>query len=476
MNTFCVRGDRCWFCARIRPMRHRLTPTLHVVIFSLLGLLVLTLAAVAAFLAVGQKTLDLATVLPADSTVAFFRHMTANDERIFAAWFPLLTKGSIVKEATVALLTDAQKNIEWIAYEPGAGQKNMRIDGVGVLASGPAVPGILGKQTMLLSQSVPYLSFTACTDPRPFAAFVRLPREPESPSPWMDVVAALRPSPSFACITRADASATLQLYGDTPAAAAPSSIPSVSLSLPSPAPSLALRAGAPGDLLRQYMASLPRDRALLTRALWEKEIGSLFEQGLSMDYDILPLLQHDTSIYANTGTAPLPQLMLTGRMDDADALAAIINRLHAQMRAGLGKSIVLNRTIENYPASIVKADESHIEEQAGTLGNWQLRVTAERTGSGGLWTGQRGGDYVISTRKDWLESLLESPQQILLPQVPGGAVAQGMIGRADAAALFSPTPSLTDLPLRVLLDGGTRGIVWSIGQQENVTSVNMQPR
>ncbi len=453
--------------------KKKLVPHWRWILLSGAGAAILAAAVALPLFFVASQPLDLAAVVPTNQTVALFRHITRQDEQTFAPWFPILTQVPIEKEADVALLTDAQKNVEWIVDEPGTTRKNLRIDRFTVIASSQNVTAILSQPSEVLTMSKPYKTLVSGTDPQDFQAFVRLPSPLPSSSGWMGMLLSLRASPSYGLLTRNANAASLRLYSDHEVNPGEAAIPSLITTPPSHA-SLIMQTGAPAALLQQYLSSLPRDQAVLERALWEKQIGDSFEQGLSADYELLPLLQGNTTAIIQTGSGALPGLMVTGRMDNADQLSSILTRLRAQMRAKLGKSMVLRRTFENQPANIVESDTSHIEEQQGALGNWQLRATLERTGSGGLWTAQRGSDYILSTRKDWLEGFLQNPQQVPLPGAPGTMIAGGIVDRATAMSHLPASPSLIDLPLRELLGQPTQTILWSVGQETNVTSVSLQ--
>ena len=237
---------------------------------------------------------------------------------------------------------------------------------------------------------------------------------------------------------------SVRLYGqtgDTPWAAP------LPVTVLDPAPAVSLALSAPDKTLNAYLASLPAQERLLRETTLRTAMRSWFGDDVSLQYDLLPLLQSRMLLTLGTASGGTTLFLLEGEARGA-GVAARLDRIRTSAESVAGTGPVTVRQFE---------EDVSIPQIAGGNGQNGNTTTDEhgwtvQTGAG-LITAVRGDRFMLSNTRKWMTQRLDpaTPTEPLPMSngrfLAGGTVTQGTTplfswNDPDVMALTGPLPPL----------------------------------
>ncbi len=439
-----------------------LSPRFRAVLLGLLGVVILAVAAgILLFFTYNPIWPSPADSLSASRTLLYWNQVTLEDLRPWERYFPQLKGASgPTVPFDAALIGTSRSDAVWIMFpsenDPLMSQTQISKTGVPFLSDTPNPDVLFATETeATLAQSRMFRSLEGdVSGPSVYANLALL--QPAS-DPYLDRLIGLTDAkPQAFMMTKENGAVRALWYGEdlSSTRGGARSVPSLS-----PAPAFSVT----GDDIVGFVQMLPTtDDARLRSAQLAATIRTLAGDNVSMEFDILPLLAGPASLHLlpASGSDTHMDALLEGQMSDRELLARTVDRLHSGMTGSPSQTkiiprldpedgTVVGKSVVTETEDIVTADE--------TWNGWQLRATS--LGEHGIYTAVRGGMFVISTRKDWLEQRLMGTTPSAA--VPGSPARAGVVDLSLLRSLPHDSSSLTSLLLDILPPSGQ--IRWSTG-------------
>lgn len=207
-----------------------------------------------------------------------------------------------------------------------------------------------------------------------------------------------------------------------------------------------------------------------------------FGPSVSAEYDILPLLQKDSTITVyRTGSGRLIGV-LHGFTEDTSQLNKAVERMHLGIRTKLPTMHIQTYSFDGrFSTTNIRSDRSEIEEELYMQDGWQIQSTKAANTLGGLFTAINQEQYIITNSRDTLLRTIEQEAPSLsrgLSERMVQGTRQG-IGWIDTAAirdiLSKSIPALTAKHRALLLPSLQQHMVWSLERQGNLAIMRIQP-
>lgn len=243
------------------------------------------------------------------------------------------------------------------------------------------------------------------------------------------------------------------------------------LLLPSPLPSLTVSL-ANAASLETFLAPLSPDRATPLRATMLHSFAAFLGTNVSVDYDLLPLIQKETTLHIgpSQGTGALSLLLTGNAADPTIDVAARVAALRDRLQSQHVPVAIDHRTFEGeYESTIVREGSAQSARGEEEYGGWQIFPL------GTLTLAVRSDGIMIGNHPAWQEQLIKENADVTpLPSTHTQRIAAGLVTREWADSfrkLLNPLP-LPSLMQRFM--NGSSPLLWSIGTDAHVTEVTLQ--
>ncbi|MSR86962.1 hypothetical protein EXS70_02195 [Candidatus Peribacteria bacterium] len=452
------------------------SPVLRVTVLSVLGSAVVLGGAFFAVIALWQPR-SLEAFLPAERTLALLRNATREDVRAFTGQFPVLQDVPVYAgtfDVGVIALTAGKR--AWVLSsrikEQQLPSENMRIGRQTFLVSDADVQPLLESDLPRLRSSSVYMSLISEMDPTDRRAFIQKTTAPVATLP--SILQPLVRSSGAVLLSIHGRTVILRTYGSV---APLPGIVSAPLPLPSPPSDVTLLLPAPDETLAQHLATLPENQQAIARGMLTKEVQGLLGADWSWTYDLLPLLQRESSVAWRTGSDGALAFLFHGTAgnwrDTEDRLTAF----HTEFLSGLHGNIILARDLDKGLTSrLLRTDPSLTVDRTEESSGWTVRETGQ-TGGRMLLTAVRDREFLVTNDRAWLDQAT-SPKAIRYLPSLGGIPAAG--GSLSPALVERLTAQIAPQPGWAWLLGSLEtqnGVAWALGRdgQGRTLSLTLSP-
>ncbi len=421
------------------PVKQKTFKLLQWLVPAFLGVATLIVGGVAVYFSL-QRIPTAAEVLPAEATIAYW-HLTDD-----GAALPGLPAGlpAMKWPADIAML-QSPSGIQWVAF-PGAPNDPLlkqakAIDGKAYVASSPDVDALLASPDPKLWTDSTLRALRSGVDSRTSFRFSRLgPQTRPSATPLQRLIGSHAPT---AMLQFADGTKTiLRFYGKTGTGAWALPLPLPSFS---PAAVRILVLSAPADAWQRYLGGLPPRERTLQQAMLKTTVRDWFGEDVSLEFDVLPLLQTQAVIVMGnkTGDGRTP-FLLEGRARGA-GVAERLNRIRRSAQGSMGGGTVTEREFEDgVTVRQVRAGDETANEVQSERGGWTVSVSG--TASDSIITAVRGDTFLISNAPAWVNQRIDGSVEIPgLPLGRGEFVAGGVASGTDSSLLSPADPMIREL-------------------------------
>lgn len=408
-----------------------------------------------------------AELLPGKFVVAI---MENDNSELTTVWNRFIMPSKSRPGMTVAIVDAGSGSVGTIAFERKASGEEGE-DTIGAYAlsfSDPALRGMVGKHKQSIAESPVYRALRAGkqTD----ASWIFLARTDRvRPSTLLDrilVALTLRDSKGIG-IAKSESGWTVNSFTDVPD---PSH--SDAPELPHlPNTILALSASAPARMWKDFIANADQETAVVTEGALRARIRATFGDGISPEYELLPLLNGPSAFALSQSGAHLT-FVLRGSAQSPAALGNILSRMHDSFAASFPATRVTTRTLDKqFSSTIVRDDSTVLREAEETINGWIVRETAQTNGDKRLFSATQGSRFILSNDKDTLLSAMSGTENVPEELGPGSVVVTAR-GVMDIAALgpqlspFLPGITLTALPL-------SGNVSWSAERSGNILTIGI---
>jgi hypothetical protein len=413
---------------------------------------------------------DLARLVPAARTVAYFRQTSVANARRYAGLFPeLSTLPPLSFDVTLAVLATAPDQRSWVLApadpkDAAALQSNLTVGTHRLIASSAGIAGLLDGSHEPLSSSSLYRSLAG----RVSAGAVYLPFVPPEPLLNGLTLEFLHAADARAMIIRPRVGGGGDILLATGSGTLRPPLSSAQVPALSPAADLLVTTGDAGALLQASFALRNVDPRL-TLATLSADATQALGPDVSMQYDILPLL-HGPSLLARDDARK--SFLLAGEAADEKTLIAVLDRIRASALQTLGAGAVEHTQFdEQFSTTLIREDAGHVRQKEEDLGGWDVRSVGQKTGSGGIFLARHGRKFALSNSRSWTEQYVASAPD---PLPNGGRAWLG--GRIVMTQAFSWISSADAALLRSALDIPTDGrFLWSVAAGDGLTTLMIRP-
>ncbi len=379
-----------------------------------------------------------ADILPADSTVALVHYPLLPElEEPVKALFPILQSAPHASGSIVAVLRlpDEPSPAHWIVFtpdtQPQEGDNQGFIGRYFYRASDVKILEQLGHE-MPLSHDA-FFSVIEKEDPSDFL-YLRTDALPETNTLTDRITHAMLKDTKWISMSRGADAYVIKLAGsfkDFLGADFDVSHSDDAKEI------LALNDGA--SLWDFAKSAVTSDDAALLESAMLQSIRDHFGDDVSLQYDLLPLLQKPSMLSVSSSGG----FLFAGSADTA-TLKATLLRLHASVRSVLPRITINQYEIGQFSANVVMEDQGGITEETWSQDGYEITRTGPRNGSGGFLTAVRNNDFFISNDRNLLEEALKAPPSFPFssnaPMDAGGIISSERIEPLRGAPLFSLFP------------------------------------
>ncbi len=409
------------------------------ILTGLLGSILVAAASIATFFIWQWQTrAPLASLLPAERTIAFFPRTTGVILReTFLPWVPEVRDVPAEGWMSLAIVEKPSGGTAWVIApteftNAGDSPAEIRLRGKTVYISDGTTPDDIGirEGETPLSSSPSFLALTSETVTQDWGYVRTLPGGDADPR----LLQIIGQSADGAVFERRGEKDFILRYRVSNISGTP-----VRFAFPDTVPpgTQCLGQATPELLLRQLV---PDGDPLLTQSIRQRQIEKLLGADVSMQFDILPLLKRP-AVACIRDVGGRRSVLLIGETENATAWEKITARLHDSFHDRASRGYVDRRTVEEkYAYAIVKDATTDLHTESRMENGWSTTVTP-LTASGGLFTARLRNRFVLATSPELFASGL-SPVLRPLDGVSAGTMDFGSLTPLALPPLLSPVRSL----------------------------------
>lgn|GEM_PF-4688457 len=392
-------------------------------------------------------------LLPADDTLILLQNINRTLVVILEKRVPVLATLPAYKNgASAALVSLPGGKRAWILFEPPA---QPGIDRPTIRATDPAAMTLLAGQTPRLQSDPSFAPLAETTNDVPSWIFLRF-----RDLPGVETQGMLHIPDEPVLIGLTKNGLQIAVHGNDARTGTLRS----GVVVAEPRPFLIVQAADLRTFITGAGSALDSTLRPVLQGLLEQAVHDLFGSDVSARYDLLPLTQHESAVQiAQSDSGWL--VAFSGSTDDADTLEDATDRLHAARRSMLQSVKRIDRRLDDqFSILSVSADETVIREEEGRDGLWRIRSTSR--GNAGLFSAERGNQFVLSNDQRMLQSIIRRNTPGLPPDL-SKASASGFMDIAATNAIlkdYLPDAAGEGIPL-----AGSGGIVqWNLRSRGDV--------
>jgi hypothetical protein len=337
--------------------------------------------------------------VPTDKTIAVFQGMDTVSVHAYDAAFPILT--TLPQELDgmdIALVENEHGAIAWIAAPaegstidlPGA---NVRIGQHRLRASDANVSALLGRPAPLRDDSTYRLLSPGRGGKTTYIKNIHLPQRMET------ILHLIGVDPKGPMVVKEQNDDSLSLsFMRLPNAVRLGAI-DAHKTLPSAAP-FVLQAHTMADLFLRIRAQMPETDAARTEAMIAKHINDLSTDTLSLQYDLLPLLQHEAILAYD----PHTNHYFLQQSEDTEMLVRAASRMRERTTAGIQTQVTTRSFSKGLGLTTIGlATDQTKNATVSHIGTWMVRDANVSSGAPAVTVARRGDDTVVTNVRNWLE-------------------------------------------------------------------------
>lgn len=425
-----------------------------------------------------------AAYLPVESTLAVFHHPSHADLELYGVWFPKLRGLETEGVEAIALVQREQDRIPILFFRTEAQnpkEETVTLGSYHVTSPRGEILQWLATQTgSTLADSNTYDALRAGRTHGSSWIFIRKEAIPEATTLQAQLLQGflLQDGTALAISEEEEGMRFIALYGgkNSPGAG--------------PLPPLQVGTGAlltmqlheGSSLWKSVQSYLTSDHSTQLSGLLQQLLYTGFGEGLSMEYDILPLLHRNLSIslqLSSSGTL-LVALHATGK--DTEELTLLTERLHEGTKWRLPTTSAATYVFDQrFSTKTMRTDTSRFTEELSVENGWEIHRTRATDATTGLFTAVRGNELLLANTETVLSSLLQSDGSSSVFYVDEKTPsANRMLGWADVSRLqpivqkYLPALSgPTDLPLFQHI---TSSVLWSMDDTGPLKTMTVRGR
>ncbi|MDD5470171.1 MAG: hypothetical protein PHO92_05245 [Candidatus Peribacteraceae bacterium] len=453
--------------------------TAAIITLALLGsaaiLALLTIAT--GFLTVQSKTAS--DVLPARETVLLIEQPSQETIDQFGQWFPRLKGIAIPPSSEAAALVRLPNGAtELLIFARAHGQQETAEELLGtfppfvVLASSQEALTLVRETKGVLSQFKPFQQLVRVRARDGQWTYLRTDALPAAAGTTEQLMRHLLfGQDRFAAITQQTDSVQIDTTDQQPPAIKYLATPPETWSMANPILAIAVH-----DLAAAFRGALqqfPAEEQAVLQAILAQRIRAALGPDVSMEFDLLPLLENETMIALSRNGSGALAFAIRGETKRAEQAMDLLRILQESAGNTLRGTEVRTRLFDGrFPAKDIRLAQQEQPEPAKTENGWHVwrGRTADETAP--LIGAVKGRTFVLSNDTASAEALLAASQGTVAPArrslaVQGQAQLQALMETARMMNL-----SLTDkVPLFFRLDGSAQ---WEVSAGEHGRSVRIE--
>lgn len=232
--------------------------------------------------------------------------------------------------------------------------------------------------------------------------------------------------------------------------------------------------------LQQTMGNMDEENQSILKGTLEKLLQEGFGESVSLEYDILPLLEENLTLHIKYDSSGALLIVAKGEMKSKDKLNVITERLHKGTRLRLPTVTTTNYSFDNrFFTRNIRSDHSKLKEELFMHGDWQVRSTQAIGNITGLFTAVYKGEFIIANTEEMLLGNLQtedgdfpSDKEIFINSRQGN----GWLNReAVLSILATHLPTLLKEEVSPLLSDLPETVFWSADRKGDLTTITLQP-
>ncbi len=448
--------------------------------FGILMTAVMGSLAMTAILAITVKTLTQldkhpADFLPTDQTIAVFRLPEWETLQQFSPWFPELDRVvSTPVPRTIAIVdTGGKREIIEFARAQEMPKENEKHIGTYTIKASDEAMALLEPSDGKLSKDPTFQTLSAAIGKQGSWVYLQRKGIPESTSLHQELRRSLLLGNSDAVAISHNKHTRIIARISEPE---PSSISTPLPTSPTYQTVLTMSIRSLANLWKNTLEYIDTGNQSIALGIARQRFVKIFGSSVSLEYDILPLLENTTIIHV-TQSGSIPFIQLAGSTNDIQKTMNTLDRLHEGMRSQLPSISVQSTMFDGrFWHSNIRSDHSAIEQKTIAQGQWQIRSTFTLGSRTGLFTATHRDQFIISNNADYLkEAMTEDPRPLLnLPEAPALLrSARKIAGQANTKKITEYLTTLmpVDRQTSPLLGKLPPQIQWSSQQRGDVTTI-----
>ncbi|MDA1208710.1 MAG: hypothetical protein O2904_01615 [bacterium] len=444
--------------------------------FGILMTAVMGSLAMTAILAITVKTITQldkqpSDLLPGKQTIAVFHLPEWETLQQFSPWFPELDRIISTPVPRTIAIVDTGKSHEIIEFSRS--QEMQKGDGIQMgtyaVQGSPEALELLKSSEPRLAKDTVFQTLSASVGQQGSWVFVRREGIPKPSSIHQDLRYSIILANSTAIAISQNANTRTIARLSEPE---PSGITTPLPTSPTFQTILTLSLRSLSDFWKDTLLHLEKGNQSIVLGIVKQRLHTVFGPSVSLEYDILPLLENTTIIHM-TQSGSIPFIQIAGTSNNIQQTIATMDRMHEGMRSQLPNIRVQSQMFDGrFWHSDIRSDHSAIEQKTITQDQWQIRSTHTKDAVTGLFTATYRDQFIVSNTE---VQLREDPRLLLsLPETPTLLrSARTIVGQADTKRILEHLGTLirVDRQTSTLLGKQAAQIQWSVQQRGDVTTL-----
>lgn len=410
----------------------------------------------------GNVFLPVSRLLPANTALLV---SDANPEtlRTLKAWFPPLNRlPEVPPRATIAFLP-LNGTLEWVMLTPAG---TLQAQPYKIDASSQHVKALLNAPQNTLEYAQKYVSLLPAKriDSTWVYADPALLGSGALALPWLHTTSAM-------AIALSPEELDLSVADDSKVGL-PTFVTQLPLAFEHPI--AVVRTHNPQLSLTKLAQSVDPTLSLLLRSKWEGLLRSSVGSNISPTYDILPLLQGETTLHIAAGSGSHYAFLAEGEADNlqANVFEDILKSFTASLPAFHRETLMFEK---GFSFDALSQDKTAIDARSFSLEGWNVRSVRHKATDHTLTVALRGKEWMISNSLPALEARINRTFSIVRwHDIDGSLIAAGLIDPSrgnDLASALAGTHWQLSLPLPSTMHSP---LVWTLTKQQRRMTLHME--
>lgn len=411
---------------------------------------VVLVVATIAFFSIQNGPVSPAAKVPARETVAFFTNITKETATTFAAYVPMLSQVALDDTpSAVAIIKTGSGQTGWAILQRTPADE----EPFSLRVSDPSLSDLFHDREEPLSTSYAYRALHRKKNDDP-SVWLRFPDVSINPaSPFASLLKTAEPA---LIVSKADGLEVSVITDD--------SFP-VLMSGPKEVferPLFIAHVSNGTAFLENIQSHLQENPLMVSKTVLGSALASLFGQGISMTYDLPPVLEGATTVEVAKGNGNALRVFVEGTIpDDKEVFQNLVDRFKGNLTA-----IAVHRETfdEKFDWQDIREDKSVIEDISDARNGWTLRTIRQTQSGKALFIATRGRRFILSNDGDAFQKGITTEAAPLgATEAPPSGL--GLIHSADVGTLLRQSIP-TAWPASMQIPAGESGYLkWKLMQE-----------